>query len=431
MPDTSSLDRLLQERQAERLPSVAAAVVQNGEQVWARAVGTADYDEEREATPDTQYRVGSITKTFTATAIMQLRDDGALDLDDRLEQHVPEIANGTPTIRRMLCHLSGLQREAGEMFVDAVSPTEEELIGSMSEVEFVLGPAQAHHYSNLAFALLGQVVAQKAGMPYTQYVDERIIRPLGLARTTWAPHAPKAQGYLVDEYARTVWKEPETDLGGTTAAGQLWSTVEDLGRWATFLAKGSDAVLSPRTNEEMWFPQVMYFPHEWVLGWGLGLMLFNHEGTIYGGHGGAMAGHLAGVYIDRKTKTGAAALTNAGTGADMDLLAVTLAAKAKELWPEPIEPWRPEQPPPDDVRAILGRWWSEGSEFVFWWEGGTLKAKVARMPPGRGETTFERDGDGWRAAAGRERGERLRVDGDRLIWSGYAFTRVQEPFPGV
>jgi len=428
MPDTQPLERLVQERQADRLPSVAAAVVQKGEQLWATAVGAADYDEDRAATPETQYRIGSITKTFTATAVMQLRDGGLLDLDDRLEQHLDGVANGTPTIRRMLCHLSGLQREAGEMFVTGESPTEEELIASMSEVEFVLGPAQAHHYSNLAFALLGQMVAQKSGLPYTRYVDERIVQPLGLSRTSWTPQPPKAQGYLVDEYARTVWKEPETDLAGAAAAGQLWSTVEDLGRWATFLAAGADGVLDAKTSEEMWFPQLMYFPHDWVLGWGLGLMLFNHEGTIYGGHGGAMAGHLAGVYVDRRTQTGAAALTNSGTRGDMDLLAVTLAAKARELWPEPIEPWRPEETPPPSIRALLGRWWSEGSEFVFWWEGGALKAKVVGTPPGRGETTFEQDGDGWRASAGRERGERLRVDGEQLVWAGYSFTRAQEPF---
>jgi CubicO group peptidase (beta-lactamase class C family) len=427
-PDTGALDRLLQERQADRLPSVAAAVVHKGEQVWASAVGAADYADSRDSTPDTQYRIGSITKTFTATAVLQLRDAGQLDLDDRLEQHIEGIANGTPTIRRLLCHLSGLQREAGEMFVTGESPTEDALIASMSEVEFVLGPAQAHHYSNLAFALLGQVVARKSGLPYTQYVDEHIIRPLGLSRTTWTPQAPKAQGYLVDEYARTVWTEPETDLAGTTAAGQLWSTVEDLGRWATFLAQGAEGVLAAETNEEMWFPQVMYYPHDWVLGWGLGLMLYNQGGSIYGGHGGAMAGHLAGVYIDRKTQTGAAALTNSGTRGDMDTFAISLAAKAKELRPEPIETWRPEQEPPAEVRAILGRWWSEGNEFVFWWERGALQAKVVGTAPGRGETTFERDGDEWRAAAGRERGERLRIDGDQLIWSGYAFTRAQEPF---
>ena len=77
-------------------------------------------------------------------------------------------------------------------------------------------------------------------MPYTDYVDSRIIGPLGLGRTTWQPQQPSAQGYLVDEYARTVWLEPATELKGTAAAGQLWSTAGDLGRWASFLATGHD-----------------------------------------------------------------------------------------------------------------------------------------------------------------------------------------------
>jgi CubicO group peptidase (beta-lactamase class C family) len=425
-----ALDRLIAERQAERLPSVAAAVVRKGELVWSGAVGAADCDEPRDATPDTQYRIGSITKTFTATAVMQLRDEGRLDLDDRLEQHLEGVANGTPTLRRLLCHLSGLEREVGEMFVAGESPTEQQLVDSMRSAKFVLPPGEAHHYSNLAFALLGQVVARLSGERYTDYVDERIIRPLGLTRTTWKPVAPKAQGYLVDEYARTVWREPETDLGGATPAGQLWSTPEDLGRWATFVARGADGVLPASTLEQMCFPQVMYYPDNWLLAWGLGLMLYSHEGAIYAGHGGAMAGHLAGVYVNRKTEIGAAALTNSGTRGDMDMAAIRLAAKTAELWPEPVETWVPEQDP-GDARALLGRWWSEGNEFVFWWEGGTLKARVVEAPRGRGETTFERDGDGWLASAGRERGERLRIDGDRLIWAGYEFTRTQQPFPSA
>ena len=251
---------------------------------------------------------------------------------------------------------------------------------------------------------------------------------LASTRTTWYPQEPKAQGYLVDEYARTVWKEPETDLGGVAAMGQLWSTVEDLARWATFLACGEDGVLDPKTIEQMWFPQVMYYPDDWVLGWGLGLMLYNHEGQIYGGHGGAMAGHLAGVYIHRKSQVGAAALTNSGTRGNMDLLCLQLAAKARELLPDEIEVWRPEAEPPAEARAVLGRWWSEGNEFVFWWEKGALQAKVAGTAPGRAETTFERDGDGWVASAGRERGERLRVVGEDMVWAGYSFTRTQQPF---
>jgi CubicO group peptidase (beta-lactamase class C family) len=423
-----ALERLIAERQADRLPSVAGAVVRDGEIVWSGAVGAASYEEERDATPETQYRIGSITKTFTATAVMQLRDAGELDLDDRLEQHLDGVANGSPTIRRLLSHLSGLQREAGEMFVSGVSPTEEELVESMREVEFVLRPGEAHHYSNLAFALLGQVVARRSGVPYTEYVDERIIRPLGLSRTTWLAQEPFAQGYLVDEYARTVWKEPATDLKGAASAGQLWSTVSDLARWATFLARGADGVLDAATIEQMWFPQVMYDPDDWVLGWGFGLTLMNVDGRIWGGHGGAMAGHLAGMYIDRKSGVGGAALTNSGTRADMETTAIQLAAKTIELWPEEIEPWRPEEEPPADVRALLGRWWSEGNEFVFWWEGGSLRARPVGAPVKRAPAIFERHGDGWRTVSGRERGERLRVDGDRLIWAGYAFTRAQEPF---
>ena len=420
------LDRLLAEKQADRLPSVAAAVVRDGDIAWANAIGAANYADGVEATPNTQYRIGSITKTFTATAIMQLRDAGELDLDDRLEVHLPDVANGSPTIRRMLSHLSGMQREAGEMWVTGVGPTEDELA-----VEFVLEPSQAWHYSNLAFGLLGRIIHTKTGMPYTKYVDERILAPLGLTRTTWEPQQPHAMPYLVDEYAGTVWAEDVADLGGIAAMGQLWSTVEDLARWATFLARGDERVLAPATVDEMWFPHGMMYPDTWVVGWGLGLQLLNLEGRIWGGHGGAMAGFLAGVYVDRKTGAGAAALTNNGVRGELDPFCVKLAAKSLEVSPPAIDAWRPEEEPPAEVRALLGRWWSEGNEFVLTWQGGKLRAKVVGTPPGRGETVFARTADGWIASEGRERGEKLRVDGDRFIWGGYAFTRAQLPFSAL
>src|SRR5262249_37532224 len=160
-------------------------------------------------------------------------------------------------------------------FVDGTTPTDDDL-----DVAFALPPQVQHHYSNLAFGLLGKVVTTKTGTPYTDYVDEKIIGPLGLTRTTWFAQEPKAQGYLVNEYERTVWLEPETDLGGVAAMGQLWSTVEDLAKWAAFLARGQEGVLDPKTVESMWFPQVMYFPDDWILGWGLGLMLYNKGGKI-------------------------------------------------------------------------------------------------------------------------------------------------------
>jgi len=429
-PDTlaPALERALQTRQAERLPSLAAGVVRGGEVIWSGAVGTANDEEGRDATPDTQYRIGSITKTFTATAVMQLRDAGALDLDDRLRDHLPEVTEGSPTIRRLLAHLSGFQRETGEMWVTGVVPSIEELLAATASYEFVLPSARAHHYSNLAYALLGELVARRSGTAYTDYVDERIIRPLGLARTTWQPQEPYAQGYLVDEYAGTVHREPHTDLRGVSAMGQLWSTVGDLCAWAAFLAGGRDGVLERSTVEEMWFPQVMVDPDRWERGWGLGLELYNRDGRIFGGHGGAMPGHLAGVYVHRASGVGAAVLTNSGTRAPTTDIALELATIVLEQWPADVERWRPEAAPPEDVRALLGRWWSEGNEFVFTWESGELRARGVGAPRLVLPSVFERDGDGFRVRTGRERGERLRVDGDRLVWAGYVFTRAQQTF---
>lgn len=432
-PDTlaPALERALRARQAERLPSVAAAVLRDGEVVWSCAVGFADIEGEVEASPETQYRVGSITKTFTAVAILQLRDAGKLDLDDRVEQHVPGIAHGSPTLRRMLAHISGLQREAGDMFVTGEAPTIAEIIEAMAGYELILPAARSHHYSNLAYGLLGEVIARTSGRPYTEYVDEQILAPLALGRTTWQEQQPNAVGYLVDEYANTAGREPHSDMGGVTAMGQLWSTVDDLCAWGAFLVEGREGVLDPATADELWAPQVMMNPDDWTVGWGLGLELVAHGGRIFGGHGGAMPGFLAGLYVNRASGVGAAVLTNAGSRAATREIALELAATTLELWPAGIEPWRPAAAPPAEVAAILGRWWSEGSEFVFAWKDGKLVAEVAGAPPRVKPSVFEAEpGGGYRVVSGRWRGERLRVEGDRLVWGGYPFARTQEPSPG-
>jgi CubicO group peptidase (beta-lactamase class C family) len=429
-PDSlaSALERALRARQAERLPSVAAAVVRGDDVIWSGAVGTASYEDGAETTLDTQYRIGSITKTFTSTAVMQLRDAGLVDLDDRLDEHLAELPSRSPTIRRLLAHVSGYQREVGEMWVTGEVPTIEDVLAAVETYEVVLPEARAHHYSNLAYAFLGELVARRSGMRYEAYVDERILAPLRLVRTTWQPQAPHAQGYLVDEYAGTAHREPHTELGGAAAMGQLWSNVIDLCTWATFLAGGRDGVLDAATVDEMWFPQVVVDPERWDRGWGLGLELLNREARIFGGHGGAMPGHLAGVYVQRGSGVGAAVLTNSSTRGLTAELALELATATIEQMPPEVEPWRPEAEPPGDVLPLLGRWWSEGSEFVFAWEGERLRARIVGATASMRDAVFERSDGGFRVASGRERGERLRVDGDRLVWAGYVFTRTQQPF---
>ncbi len=423
-----ALDRRLRTAQAEGLPSVSAAVIRRGDVVWSGSVGQANLEDGISATPGTQYRIGSITKTFTAVAVMQLRERGLVDLDDRLDAHLPGIAHGGPTLRRMLAHLSGLQREAGDMWITGEPPAYEELLDVTAAAELVLDPARAFHYSNLAFALLGQVVAARGEMPYTDWVDANILAPLKLTRTTWLEQAPVAQGYLVHAYDGGVSREPHIDTKGVAAMGQLWSTVDDLARWASFLAAGQDDVLPKESIERMWFPQVMVNPDEWVAAYGLGLKLVNRGGTIYGGHGGAMPGHLAGVFVNRASGVGAAVLTNSGARGVPEAIAIDLVEKTRELWPELPTEWRPEQAPPADIRALLGRWWSEGDEFVFSWKDGALQALPVGAPPTVKPAVFAREGDSvYRSVSGYERGEKLVVvTADELAWGGYRFTRQQE-----
>ena len=426
------LRRLVAAAQAERIPSVSAAVVRNGEVVYADAIGIAEPG--RDATPDDQYRIGSISKTFCAAAVMQLRDEGALALDDPLTAYVPESAEG-PSIRRLLSHASGLEREPkGEIWETLKPPTRDELLAQLGGVESVLEPGRRFHYSNLGFALLGEVVVRLAGRPFEDHVDERILRPLGMERTTWRAAEPCARGYFVDPYEERLLPEPDMEPGATQSVGGLWSTVGDLARWAAFLADPDPAVLKPETVEEMASVQVMA-DAAWKSGYGLGLQLLRDGDRVYAGHGGAMPGFLAGLAVARAEKAGAAVLTNTSAGASPDVLAVGLVAKSLELDPPAPNLWKAQDEAPAELRPLLGRWWSEGHEFVFFCRDGKLHARLDPPVAGREPAVFEPVDDGrFRTVSGREIGEWLRVvrDGQgavtKLYWATYAFTRDPQVF---
>ena len=426
------LRRLVAAAQAERIPSVAAAVVRDGEVVFSDAVGIAEPG--RDATPDDQYRIGSISKTFCAAAVMQLRDAGALALDDPLTAYVPESAEG-PSIRRLLSHSSGLEREPkGEIWESLKPPTRDEFLAQLSDVENVLEPGRRFHYSNLGFALLGELVGRVAGQPFEDYVDERILRPLGLERTTWRATAPYAKGYFVDPWDERLQLEADMEPGATQSVGGLWSTVGDLARWAAFLADPDPAVLKPETVDEMASVQVMV-DAGWKSGYGLGLQLFRDGERVYAGHGGAMPGFLAGLAVGRAEKAGAAVLTNTSAGTDPTIHAVKLVAKSLEVDPPAPVLWKPQDEAPDALRPLLGRWWSEGTEFVFFCREGKLHARLDQAPPGKEPAVFEPAGDDrFRTVAGRENGEWLRVVRDdqgavmKLYWATYAFTRDPQVF---
>ncbi len=414
---------------------MSAAVARQGEIVWGETLGVANAETGEEATPDHQYRIGSITKTFTAAAIMQLRDAGKLDLEDPLDRHLDAAAH-TPTIRRMLSHSSGLQREPPGDVWETMRFTEgEEFLQSAAEAEQVLPPGSHFHYSNLAFALLGEVVARVSGQPWEEYLGEHVLQPLGLTRTSVRKQAPAAQGYFVDPYADSVHVEPaDLDIGATAAAGALWSTPSDLARWAAFFSDPNPDVLSADTVEEMQTFQTMVDLEEWKLGFGLGLQLFRDGDRVFAGHGGAMPGFLAMVVASRKEGTGAVLLTNSGAAQGVQDLAVLLAVKAAEAFPAVPGAWHVGEGPPPELHGVLGRWWSEGGEWVFRWRGGELVAKPETPTPVV-TTRFRREeAERYRAITGSERGEQLRiVRGDdgavtRMYFATYPFTRTPETF---
>jgi CubicO group peptidase (beta-lactamase class C family) len=429
-------DRIVRRAQAkQRAPSVSAAVFRGRKPLWSGAVGWADVAARREATPATRYAIASITKSFVAVAVMQLRDAGALALDDPVQRHLPEAPAG-PTIATLLSHSSGIQREVpGSGWETLEFPSLEEIVGSLGEVELVLEGGGEWHYSNLGYVLLGEVVARLAGLPVERYVDECILGPLGLEETTWAPDEPAARGYLTHPFADSVFDEPaELDRPGIAAAGGLWSTTGDLARWGGFLHEPDPQVLAPETLAEMRRLRVIADPQRWTRGWGLGLILNRIGERIFVGHEGGAMGAVSTLMVEQESGVGAVVLANTTGGFDPIALAAELAGAVLDA-EEEVEPWRPAEPAPPDLAGVLGRWWSEGYEFVFSWRDGRLEARGASAPEWRRPAVFERvEGDRFRTVSGRERGEWLEIvrDGDgqptKLYWATYACTRDPRPF---
>ena len=438
MPDLDAqLDRILRAAQKERrLPSVSAAVFTDDGIVWSSALGLADVETGEEATPKHVYRIGSITKTFTAVCVMQLRDAGQVDLDAPLRAYIPEVPPG-PTVRQALAHLSGFQREPpGEIWETLTPPNREELLAGLEDAEQVLAPGTVWHYSNLAFALLGELVVRVSDTFYSAYLELNVLAPLGLWRTSVAAIEPVARGYYIGPWSDAATLEPELELTETTAAlGQLWSTTEDLALWGAFLAAGHEDVLAKATLDEMTRVQAMVDDARWTVGWGLGLTLYRRGDRVLTGHGGAMPGYLAGLVVDRATGTGAAVLSSASTGARAEELALDLTEAAIDATEADVALWTPDAGAPADLAPLLGTWWVEGSEHVMRYRDGRLEIELIGGPVGRSVSVLAQEAaDRFRIAEGRERGEVVRVVRDvdgaivKLYFATYPMAREPSSF---
>ena len=427
--------RVRSAQQSWRAPGVSAAVVRDGELAWSTHVGAARLGARPVAADDdTQFMIGSITKTVTALAVMSLRDEGRLALDDALGDHLPGVRHARVPLRLMLGHASGLQREpVGRIWESLEAPGRDAFLAGAEQAEQVLPSHHAFHYSNLAYGLLGQVVEQVTGQDWADVVSERVTGPLGMTRTGLVPAGDRAIGYQVDPFAGTAREEPLFELRATAPFGGLWSSVADLARYAAWIARPDGRVVSADTLAEMCRPIIMTDPDGWAGAYGLGFGMGRRGDRVHVGHGGGMPGFLTGLRVHRAKGVGAVVLANASSGAQSLALATDLVEAVLDAEPVRAPVWTPEQPRPD-LAPLLGPWWAEGSPLTFFVRGGELWSRLAEDEP-LSETRFAAEGDGrFRAVEGRELGEVLEVvrgEGgavDRLYFATYAVTRAPLAF---
>jgi CubicO group peptidase (beta-lactamase class C family) len=307
-------------------PGLSIGIVYDQDLIWAKGYGFADLSRKTPATPATLYRIASISKLFTSTAIMQLRDLGKLQLDDPVAKHLTWFklrqAHQGPviTIRHLITHTSGLPREAGGTnWSDLTFPTRDEMIRRLADQETVFPAETEWKYSNLALSLAGEVVAAVSGEPWHQYIENRILQPLEMTATRAVPK-PDTPGLAVGYGRRVVGAtrdlEPFVEIDGVRPAGNLASNVEDLAKFVSLQLRdkpqGGHQILKGSTLREM--HRIQWLRPDWRSGWGLGFSIRRAGEQVRIGHGGSLPGQRTQIEIVPADKLGVIILTNANDG---------------------------------------------------------------------------------------------------------------------
>jgi CubicO group peptidase (beta-lactamase class C family) len=382
-----------------RLPGAAAGIVVEDELAWSFGYGYADVETKRPHDAQTVFRIASITKTFTATAVLQLRDESKLHLDDPAVRFLPELAAAssafgpieTVTLRRMLSHESGLMGDppGARWFHNIYESSPAANLGRAAEIVATIPPNVQQKYSNLAYQLLGEVVARVDGRPYVEAVRDRILDPLGMDGTGFHPMpdellARRAVGYrprwMADEFVPAVQlaEFPE-------AEGGMQSCVEDVARWlsAQFAMErapeGHRTVLSDETLREMHRPRYLE-GDKWEEAWCIGWYAVRKADTAWIQHSGGLPGFITNACFRPKDRIGAIALLNGDASASD--LAMGLGAIALEAVRAAVIPLELPDELPSSYRSLLGIYGepTEGLLMRLEWRDGKLTLRDPDEP---------------------------------------------------
>ena len=353
-PETAAGIRLFEAWLTEQmdyrgLPGVAVGVVHDQRLVWAKGFGLADLDKKTPVTEKTLFRMASNTKMFTAIAVLQLRDEGKLRLDDPVSKHLPWFRvkpssedDGPITVEHLITHGSGLPREAASPYWTSFKfPTTAEIRATVPAQAAAYGPDTRWKYSNLAVSLAGMVVEAVSHIPYEEYLRTRILQPLGMAATSLDKDVPGvAVGYGRRMPDRSRQPMAFMDTKGLGPAAGLTSNVEDMARFvsAQFRRGKASGILAFSTLREM--HRVRMLENDWASGTGLGFQVNRAGGKVTVGHGGSLAGYKTQTSFRPAEKVGVIVLTNGD-----DSLPAKIAARAMEWIGEPLAKSAPEPKP--------------------------------------------------------------------------------------
>ncbi|MBA3766466.1 MAG: beta-lactamase family protein [Acidobacteria bacterium] len=333
------------------IPGISLIVVLNGQNVKAKGYGIANVELNVPATKYTVYEIGSMTKQFTATAVMMLVEEGKVSLDDKITKYFPEAPETWRriTLRHLLSHTSGIQNHvAVPSFPNLFQTnlTQDELVKLFYKLPLEFQPGETWAYDNTGYYLLGLVVEKASGKSYYQFLDERIFKPLGMTTTRNTDPRPivpnRASGY---EWQNNAFENrPILTPFVAFSAGSILSTVEDMARWDAALY--TEKLLKKSSLEQMWTPVKAKDGAAAPFSYGFGWFIENYHGHRLVQHSGGTPGFSSTIYRFVDDKLTVIILTN-----HADRIIEQLAADIARIYVPPLR--RPQGKPDPDPKTSL------------------------------------------------------------------------------
>jgi CubicO group peptidase (beta-lactamase class C family) len=313
----AGIDGIFQDLAAPGTPGCAVGVVREGMLAFAGGYGTANLDHDVPITPRTVFYTGSVSKQFTAAAVLLAARQGHLSLDDDIRTHVPELPDyGMPvTVRQLVHHTSGLRDYLALHVLAGIRPgaTDEAILALLARQRALnFQPGERYLYSNSGYFLLSEIVRRTTGVSLREFARREFFDPLGMDRSLFlddateiVPHratgySPAEDGYRMDHW----WPFAQVGSGG------VYSTVEDLARWAAALAGGR---VGPPGFVDALLERGVLLNGD-TLDYAFGLTLGEHRGLRTVGHGGALAGFRSHLVLFPDQATAVVVLCNRSDG---------------------------------------------------------------------------------------------------------------------